>query len=347
MSRIISKSNNIQLYHGDTLEIMGKLVKEGVKVDAIITDPPYGTTSNSWDSIIPLNEMWKKLRLLLKPKGTIVLFSSQPFTSALISSNINGYRHSWVYKKANTTGFQRVKYEPLRCTEDIVVFSSNLHLNDNKCHCDKILEIKEHLKKRKSDLKMTTKNLNTLCGFEASGYLRTTSSWANILPPEGKDVKLIEVLQLDIDFLESLKLARDNRDDYTFNPQGIIEYNKKNKRKATGENWSDLQNNEYIQEKTNYPTNLLEYQYDKLKIHSTQKPVALMEYLINTYTNKGEVILDFTCGSGSTLVACENTDRKGIGIDNGYCKKDQTINNIHLKDLSWVTITKMRLDGEL
>ena len=155
------------------------------------------------------------------------------------------------------------------------------------------------------------------------------------------------MLQLGIDFLENLRSVRDNREEYTFNPQGIIGCNKKNKRKATGENWSDLKNNEYIQETTNYPTNLLEYQYDKLKVHSTQKPVALMEYLIRTYTNEGELVLDFTCGSGSTLVACENTGRKGIGIDNGFCKKDQTINNIHIKDLSWVTITKMRLDGEL
>ena len=101
----------------------------------------------------------------------------------------------------------------------------------------------------------------------------------------------------------------------TYNPQGLIEYNKTNKRGSMGENWSEMNSNNYIQRWTNYPTQILEYKYDKQKLHPTQKPVALLEYLIKTYTNEGEIVLDNTMGSGSTGVACVNTNRKFIGIE--------------------------------
>ena len=79
---------NIQLYQGDCLEVMDKLIEQGVKVDAIITDPPYGTTACKWDSIIPLDEMWERLNKLVKDNGAIILFGTQPFTTDLINSNI-------------------------------------------------------------------------------------------------------------------------------------------------------------------------------------------------------------------------------------------------------------------
>ena len=101
----------------------------------------------------------------------------------------------------------------------------------------------------------------------------------------------------------------------TYNPQGLIEYNKINKRGSMGENWSEMNSNNYIQRWTNYPTQILECKYDKQKLHPTQKPVALLEYLIKTYTNEGEIVLDNTMGSGSTGVACINTNRKFIGIE--------------------------------
>ena len=98
-----------------------------------------------------------------------------------------------------------------------------------------------------------------------------------------------------------------------YNPQGLIPYGKTNKRKSAGENWSELSINEYIQEFTNYPKQVQEFAFDKNKFHSTQKPVALLEYLIRTYTNENEVVLD-NC-MGSTGVACKNTNRNFIGIE--------------------------------
>ena len=101
----------------------------------------------------------------------------------------------------------------------------------------------------------------------------------------------------------------------TYNPQGLQPYGKVNKRGSMGDNWDEMSSNQYIQKYTNYPTQLLEYPHDKEKLHPTQKPITLLEYLIKTYTNDGEVVLDNTMGSGSTGVACINTNRNFIGIE--------------------------------
>ena len=101
----------------------------------------------------------------------------------------------------------------------------------------------------------------------------------------------------------------------TYNPQGLKPYGKVNKRGSMGDNWEEMASNEYVQQWTNYPTQILDFAYDKEKFHPTQKPVALLEYLIKTYTNENETVLDNTMGSGSTGVACINTNRNFIGIE--------------------------------
>jgi len=108
----------------------------------------------------------------------------------------------------------------------------------------------------------------------------------------------------------------------TYNPQGIKPYNKINHRGSMGNNLAHGTKNVYIQKYTNYPKRILEFSKDKPSLHSTQKPLALMEYLIKTYTNEGDLVLDFTCGSGTTLVACEKLNRKRIGIEleEKYCE---------------------------
>ena len=218
-----------KLYNGDCLEIMDRLIEEGVKVDCVITDLPYGITArNKWDNIIPLNIMWEKLNNLVKENGTVALFCSQPFTTKLINSNLNSFKYEWIWEKNNSTGFMNANKSPLRKHENIAIFY--------KKQC-------------------------------------------------------------------------------TYNPQGLIPYNKINKRGKVGLNYNDVNSNKYIQKYTNYPTQILKFSYDKERLHPTQKPVALLEYLTKTYTNENETVLDFTMGSGSTGVACMNTNRKFIGIE--------------------------------
>ena len=114
--------SKIELYNGDCLEVMDRLIEQGVKVDAIITDPPYGTTACKWDLVIPFDAMWERLNKLIKPNGAIVFTSLQPFTSALVMSNPKLYRYNWVWHKTRPSNFPLAKKQPMKYHEDICVF---------------------------------------------------------------------------------------------------------------------------------------------------------------------------------------------------------------------------------
>ena len=111
-----------KLYNGDCLKVMDELIEEGIKVDYILTDPPYGTTACKWDTVIPFDEMWERLNKLIKPNGAICLFGSQPFTTALNNSNLKMYKYEWIWIKNNSTGFQMANKRPLKKHELISVF---------------------------------------------------------------------------------------------------------------------------------------------------------------------------------------------------------------------------------
>ena len=117
-------NTNYKLYQGDCLEVMDKLIEEGIRFDAIITDPPYGTTACKWDSIIPLDGMWNRLNKLIKPNGAICLFGSEPFSSNLRMSNIKNYKHEWYWNKNSSGNILRAKYMPLKLIENICIFSN-------------------------------------------------------------------------------------------------------------------------------------------------------------------------------------------------------------------------------
>ena len=228
-----------KLYNGDCLEIMDRLIEEGIKVDAIICDPPYGTTACKWDTIIPFDKMWERLNKLIKPNGAIALFGSEPFSSALRMSNIKNYKYDWVWDKKKPSNFPLAKKQPMKYHENIIVFNSKIYYP---------IMVKVEGRKAKKHMNKGAEVFNTK-GLDDPKYLDKVYT-----------------------------------DKY---PSSIIEVS------------NACQRNRY---------------------HPTQKPVALLEYLIKTYTNKGELVLDFTMGSGSTGVACMNTNRKFIGIelDNNY-----------------------------
>jgi site-specific DNA-methyltransferase (adenine-specific) len=228
--------NDITMYKGDCLEVMDRLIAEGVVVDTIITDPPYGTTACKWDSIIDFDEMWLRLNKLIKPDGAIVLFGSEPFSSALRMSNIKNYKYDWVWEKSKGSNFQILKHQPWKMNENILVFNAKNVYNPQKYTVD--------------------------------------------------DSKIDKRL---------------NVNDPTTNKDGIYGKLNRTRKKDDG---------------TRYPSNILKFSNpNNNSIHPTQKPVALMEYLVKTYSNEDEVVLDFTAGSFSTGVACVNTSRKGIMIE--------------------------------
>lgn len=229
--------SNIQLYNGDCLEVMDNLIQQGIKVDAIITDIPYGTTHCKWDSIIPFEDMWKRIKLLRKDTTPTILFGSEPFSSSLRLSNIKEYKYDWKWEKTQATGFFNAKKQPMRCIEDICVFYKKQCLyNPQKTEGHK-------------PVNSYTKYLSTVNKTEV--------------------------------------------------------YGKCTKELSGGGNTD------------RFPRQLLTYSSDKQTcyLHPTQKPLGLMEYLVKTYSNEGDLVLDFCMGSGTTGVACKNTNRNFIGIE--------------------------------
>lgn len=222
---------NIWIKQGDCLELM-KQIPDG-SIDLILTDPPYGTTSCKWDSVIPFEPMWEQINRIIKPNGAVLLFGSEPFSSLLRCSNLKNYKYDWIWEKSKATGFLNSKKQPLRAHEIISAF---------------------YYKQPLYNPQMTN-------GDPYNKGFRKDQTEDDIY---GK-YKQVEVKS------EGLRFPRS------------VQYFKTSEKEGG--------------------------------LHKTQKPVALLEYLVKTYTNENEIVLDFTMGSGSTGVACLNTNRKFLGFE--------------------------------
>jgi site-specific DNA-methyltransferase (adenine-specific) len=220
----------INLMQGDCLELM-KTIPDG-SVDMVLTDPPYGTTACKWDSVIPFEPMWEQLKRVTKKNGAIVMTASQPFTSALVMSNLKMFKYCWVWEKTIATNFMLVRKQPAKRHEDIAVFYRAQPAYSPQME---------------------------------AGEPYTDKPRKRTVGVHGDAV--------------TVKLSIEN----------------------TG---------------SRYPSSVQRFSNgNNGTVHPTQKPVALMEYLIKTYTNEGETVLDFTMGSGTTGVAAKNLNRGFIGIE--------------------------------
>lgn len=219
---------NIELLNGDCLELMNNIKDKSI--DMILTDLPFGTTRNQWDSVIPLDKLWTQYKRIIKDNGAIVLFAQTPFDKVLGSSNIEMLKYEWIWEKENGTGFLNAKKMPMKIHENILVFYKN--------------------------------------------------------PPTYKP-------QMRTGFKPYVAKQGSQSDNYGDYIEGHMT-------ESNGER---------------YPVDVLKFNRDKDKYHPTQKPVKLLQYLILTYTNENETVLDSTMGSGSTAVACINANRKFIGIE--------------------------------
>jgi len=235
--KIIKMSENKkEILLGDCLELM-KDIPNG-SIDMILADLPYGTTACKWDTIIPFDKLWEHYKRIIKPNGAIVLTASQPFTSALVMSNIKMFSCSWIWEKEQGVNFMMSKKQPMKVHEDVIIFS--------------------HKQPKYNPLMTVGKPY--VSGKGDSGEVT------------GK-VKKIQTKNLGTRF-----------------PKSVIRINRE-----TG-------------------------------LHPTQKPVALFEYLIKTYTNEGELVLDNTAGSCTTAIAALNTNRNYICME-----KEERYYNIGLK----------------
>ena len=227
----------IDLRLGDCLEVMKTI--EDNSIDAIITDPPYGTTACKWDSVIPFDLLWEQYNRIIKDNGAVVLFGSQPFTSVLVNSNIKMFKYEWIWEKDGGSNFATVKYMPMKEHENILVFGKGkIKYNEQR---------QERIGSRKGKKTTTTDS-----GRKDSVY------------GTQKGGKTFDVPKLRC-------------------PRSIQRFNRERGQ------------------------------------HPTQKPLDLLEYLVKTYSNENDTILDNTIGSGTTMLACKNLNRNGIGIE-----KDET-----------------------
>ena len=237
-----------ELVQGDCLELMQEIPDKSV--DLICCDPPYGTTSIKWDEVLDFDKMWEQYGRIIKPKGVIVLFGSQPFSAQLICSKLKWFRYELVWNKNKCGSPGLAKYRPMKTHENVLIF-----YKDSGGTYNPQMEVGEP-------------------------YARKSKN------PEGY-------------------VGRKNDHGYGMKPR-----------------------KEFENKGTRYPKSIINISRDfsaQQQVHPTQKPVPLMEWLIKTYSNPGETVLDNCMGSGSTGVAAIKQNRKFIGMeyDSEYFKISQ------------------------
>lgn len=338
-------SDIIELYNGDCLEIMQNIPDKSI--DLVLCDLPYGFTNCKWDSVIPFEPLWEQYKRFLKNKGVAVLFGNQPFTSKLINSNISDFSHIWYWNKNNVTGGLNAKKQPMRNIEEISVFVCNssskknnqgLHSNLRKYFFDELE--KSGLKRKDVDNILNCQMSSHYFTWGQQFAIPSKENYEKLQAATGHFQRPYEVIKTEYQGV-NVKVKSATQP-YTYNPQGVREPEKPKIRVERGYNqgsvYSDVKPKTYKQTKTGYPTTLLKFDNvctsGKDRLHPTQKPVELLEYLIKTYSNEGETVLDNCMGSGSTGVAALNTNRKFIGIEldkNYFDIAKERIENLILK----------------
>lgn len=284
-------------------------------IDCIIADIPYGETECEWDTIIDLEKLWISYKRIIKSKGNIILFASQPFTTTLILSNKKWFRYNWIWEKESGSNFLSVNYMPFKIHEDILVFSDPTDLGSQET-------LREYFFEEKQKSGLTNKEINKMLGYSTSGsgmaghYFKKDKQQFSI--PKEKDYLIIqkETGFFKRPYNEIVDEYNKSKKSPTYNPQ-------KTKGKAyrikqgRGSEIYNNKDNAVITDNNGdrFPVSVLRFNRDAEKFHPTQKPVNLCKYLVNTYTNIGETILDNCMGSGSTGVAALNLHRKFIGIE--------------------------------
>ena len=294
--------SKIDLYQGDCLDVMS--VIQDHSIDLIVCDLPYGTTGCSWDILIPFDSLWKHYNRVLKPNGIIALFSSQPFTTKLIGSNFDDFRYELIWIKNNCSNFQLANVQPLKYHENICIFYKDIV---QTCFSSVMEENMQRLGLQQRDLQ----NLFLSKNGNPTGWVSNKLSGTQIPTREQWDAicKLFGIVD-EYDVLLS-KIIK-----HTYNPN-TDRCNKvcSNIGKAGQLGHLGSKSDTYVQENENYPQSVLYFERESQPVHPTQKPLALLEWLIKTYSNEGDTILDNCMGSGTTGVACKHLHRNFIGIE--------------------------------
>jgi len=291
----------IKLYKGDCLIESDKI--ESGSVDLILTDLPYGTVKGiknvnhgmsgkcEWDEVIDTNEVYKVANRILRKNGKMVLFCQEPFTTELINKAIPNIPFSYriIWEKDHYANALIAKKAPVNYYEDVLVFSKGSHGTYGEDD-----SYREYLNIERKKAKLTLDEMCGVCGLNTKGHGGAAYHWCSSLQPsmipEKHYIKLREVTGF---FNREYKELKE------------IHFNCFKRFASTFNLW----------EGKKYKSNILKYKKDYDGHHPTQKPILLLEDLIKTFSNENDLVVDFTMGSGSTMVACQNTNRNGIGIE--------------------------------
>lgn len=289
--------NKIKLYKGDCLIESDKI--ESGSVDLILTDLPYGNMRNAgldgwegnktgWDFAIEPKKVYEIANRILRKNGKMVLFSQEPYTTKLITEAIPNIPFSYrmIWKKDHFANALIAKKAPVNYYEDVLVFSKNNEFEG-------LHPLRPYFKQVFYFIGRTKKRIIETIGQRADHVFRFKSSQFDLCTLETyKDI----ISSFGIDEMEGFK---------NFSELKVIDEQFKNKFASTFNLW----------EGKKYKSNILKYKKDYNGYHPTQKPVLLLEDLIKTFSNQNDLVVDLTMGSGSTMVACKNTNRNGIGIE--------------------------------
>ena len=295
-----------KIYNEDCLKGMKRIPDESI--DCIIVDPPYGTVKGmklqgqkgdpySWDTVIDMEAMFEEYFRILKPKGKVFMFSQNNFTQMIrsLSSTYIEYLYPMIWKKNHYANFLSINKAPVQIFEDISVFEKIYGMMPkSRAYADKVIKY----------IGQSSNEINKQLGHRKTEHFFSTKSlqFSNMSESAYNDL----IINYSIDEMD-----------------GFLNY----------EQWLDLYNGEREETKAKITfkipegkksvPNILEFAKDYPSSHPTQKPVALIEKIINVFTTEGAVILDNCMGSGTTAIACMNTDRNFIGfeLDKTYYEK--------------------------
>ena len=294
-------------------------------VDLVVVDLPYGQTACKWDVKIDLHLMWKELKRICKRDAVYVFFTTTKFGIELINSNPKWFRYDIVWEKSRTAGFLSANKMPLRTHEMIYIFAdvNNVDLDNSRN-----IGLRAYAERVKEFINRPIKEIDLKVGNQGIHHFYSFKSTQFGLPTQKTYDSLIK--EYKIDEMDGFRTLDDLKGEWETSGRGTVY----NPQKTEGEPYKskakdnrapiygDVKGNVIDNKGDRHPTSIIKFNSPHRPVHSTQKPVDLCEWLIKTYSDEGDTVLDFCMGSGSTIVACKNTNREYIGIE-----KDEDIFN--------------------
>jgi DNA modification methylase len=319
---------------GDCLELLPSIPDKSV--DMILCDLPYGTTACEWDSIIDMGRLWEQYGRVIKDNGNIILTSQGMFTAKLMVYKEAWFNHDYVWVKNYHSNFALTGYQPHRIFENVLVFRPP---RKDDIECSFNLELRAYFTKVNAFIGLNRSQISNFLGH--MGYHRSYSVKGSQFALCSRETyqELIEHFKIDemegfLSYDTLVFMKEQIHQPYTYNHGATVKREFIAKDNAFSRvhivrNAQESKHKEHIKrEYEDYPKNVLYFDVER-GIHPTQKPVSLFEYLIKTYTNESDLVLDNCAGSGTTAIACINTNRRYICMEQNKEYYDKAINRIN------------------